>query len=115
MGAAVRMVTCFHLSADSAGTRLVSRISADARGPSGPVALFVFRIIDSIMARAQLIGVRDRVEAGESGRPGETGARDQYQLYEVIFASGERAGVPGNEAGAEARQAAIDDDVLEAQ
>lgn len=113
MGADVRMVTCFELSPERDGTRLISRISADARGALGPAVLFAFGIIDSIMARAQLVGVRTRAERGETGRSAETGARDQYQLYEVVFANGERAGVEGHEAAADSHQAAIEDGVLE--
>lgn len=112
MGADVRMVTSFELLPKSTGSRLISRIAADARGTLGPVALVMFTIIDSIMARAQLIGVRHRAEHGETRRSDETGARDQYQSYEVLFANGERAGVQGEEAATSARQAAIDDGVL---
>ena len=115
MGADVRLVTSFDLLPEPTGTRLISRISADARGALGPVALFAFIIIDSIMASAQLIGVRRRVEHGETGQAGETGVRDQYQSYEVLFANGERAGVEGQESGTTARQAAIDDGVLDAR
>jgi hypothetical protein len=57
--------------------------------------------------------VHRRAEHGETGRSQETGARDQYQTYEVLFANGERAGVEGKEAGTSARQAAIDDGVLD--
>ncbi|MDH3199883.1 MAG: hypothetical protein OEM15_03215 [Myxococcales bacterium] len=84
VGSRARMVTCFELSAQGHGTRLVSRISADASGPSAPVALLVFRVIDSIMACRQLIGLRARVEYCEENRAAlrdpETGDRDQYQL-----------------------------------
>ena len=114
VGADVRMVTSFELSPEATGTRLISRISADAHGALGPVALAVFTVIDSIMARAQLIGVRRRAEHGETGGSGETGARDQYQSYEVLFANGERAGVEGEDAATRTRQAAIDDGVLDA-
>jgi len=55
-------------------------------------------------------------EARESGDPepveSETGARDQFQLYEILYAAGESAGVAGKEQGARWRQAAIEDGVL---
>ena len=68
------------------------------------------------MACRQLVGLRDRVEHVERN-PGatkdpETGDRAQYQLYEILYASGERAGVEGKEEGARWRQAAIEDGVL---
>jgi len=112
MGAQVRLVTCFDVSTEGSGTRLVSRISADARGVTASLALLTFCVIDSIMARAQLVGVRRRAESGPRDQSLETGAVDQYQLYEVIYANGERAGVEGQEAGAQSRQVAIVDGVL---
>lgn len=116
VGSRARMVTCFELSAQGHGTRLVSRISADASGPSAPVALLVFRVIDSIMACRQLIGLRARVEYCEENRAAlrdpETGDRDQYQLYEILYALGGSAGVPGKESGAHRRKVAIEDGVL---
>ena len=118
VGAPVRMVTSYRIDADDAGSRLISRISADASGPTARVAMWAFAVIDSIMACRQLIGLRDRAEHAERSHPGprdpETGARDQYQLYEVIYADGEGAGVAGREHGAEFRLAAIRDGVLEA-
>ena len=67
-------------------------------------------------ARRQLIGLRDRVEQCEKGqaalRHPETGHRDQYQLYEILYANGDRAGVAGKEGGAKWRQAAMRDGVL---
>jgi hypothetical protein len=112
----VRLVTCFDLGAEGQGTRLISRMSADATGPMAHLALLTFRAIDSIMARRQLIGIRDRVEYCEEGpaspRDPETGDRDQYQLYEILYASGDRAGVAGKEEGAKWRQSAIRDGVV---
>jgi hypothetical protein len=116
LGSRTRLVTCFQVSADGQGTRLVSRMSADATGPTAGIALLVFRAIDSVMARRQLIGVRDRAEYWEGDQPGlrdpETGDRDQYQLYEILYAGGDAAGVPGKEQGAVWRQASIRDGVL---
>jgi hypothetical protein len=69
------------------------------------------------MASLQLIGLRNRVEYCEEGharlRDPETGERDQYQLYEILYANGERAGIAGKEAGAKWRQSAVRDGILE--
>jgi hypothetical protein len=117
LGSRSRMVTSFILSAEGQGTRVICRISADATGPAAHPVLLAFRAIDSIMARRQLIGLRDRVEYCEQGHPTpsdpETGDRDQYQLYEILYAAGDRAGVAGKEEGAKWRQAAVRDGVLE--
>ena len=79
-------------------------------------ALLVFRFIDSIMAIRQLVGVRNRVECfgarSENPETPETGAKDQYQLYETIFASGEWAGRRGMEHAARWRQSALEDGVI---
>lgn len=115
-GSTARLVTSYCLHADGSGTRLVSRMSADSNGAMAPIALLVFRIIDSIMACSQLRGIRARVERTESQRrlsgEAETGDRTQYQLYEVLYASGETAGVSGKEHAARWRRAAIEDGVL---
>lgn len=117
-GATTRLVTAFCLYENGSRTRLVSRMSADATGTMAPVALLVFRIIDSIMACSQLRGIRSRVERGEEYRrrsfEAETGDRTQYQLYEALYASGETAGVKGKEHAARWRQAAIEDGILPA-
>ncbi len=117
LGASARTATCFIVGAEGRGTRLISRISADATGPTAHLALLTFRVIDSIMACRQLIGLRDRVEhceqAPTSLRDPETGARDQYQLYEILYADGNRAGVAGKEEAAKWRRAAVRDGVLE--
>jgi hypothetical protein len=42
----------------------------------------------------------------------ETGARDQYQLYEVIYAGGESAGRQGVDHAARWRESAFEDAVL---
>jgi len=114
-----RLVMYYGLESEGQGTRLIGRNSADASGPTGYIALWVFRVLDSVMARRQLLGLRDRVEACEEGRgsPGdsETGARDQYQLYEVLYATGESAGIAGKEHGARWRQEAIDNGILQIQ
>ncbi|UCG87889.1 MAG: hypothetical protein JSW71_04920, partial [Gemmatimonadota bacterium] len=116
LGSRFRMVTCFSLCTEGQGTRLISRISADATGPMAHIFLLAFRPVDSIMACRQLIGLRDRVEYCEQGhasaRDPETGSRDQYQLYEILYAGGDRAGVAGKEEGAQWRRAATRDGVL---
>ncbi len=115
-GAQVRLVTSYRLDAEDGSTRLVSRMSADAAGATAGLALFIFRVLDSIMARRQLLGIRARVEYCEAEpsvpRDPETGARDQYQLYEVLYAPGGSAGVDGKEEGARWRLSAIEDGVL---
>lgn len=117
LGSWARLVTCFELSAEGRGSRLVSRMSADFGGPLGLIGLLMFQVIDSIMARSQLVGLRDRVEYCEEGqaelRAPETGEPDQYQLYEILYAGGGSAGVRGKEQGAKWRQAAIEDGVIE--
>jgi hypothetical protein len=116
LGSQARTLTCYSIDAEGRGTRLISRISADATGPTARIALLAFQVIDSVMARRQLTGLRDRIEHGEkdqaSLRDAETGDRDQYQLYEILYANGDRAGVAGKENGAKARQSAIRDGIL---
>ena len=115
-GAQSRLVCSYLLETDGEGSRLVSRMSADATGLTARLALMVFRAVDSIMASRQLIGIRSRIEhlerVREKPRDPETGDRDQYQLYEVLYASGDSAGVAGKEHAARWRQSAIDDGVL---
>jgi hypothetical protein len=86
-------------------------MSADAAGRMARLSLLVFKIIDTIMARRQLQNIKKRVErygARESEpEDPETGAHDQYQLYEVIYASGQQAGVQGKEHADRWRRAAI--------
>ncbi len=116
LGSSVRLVTSFEVLDEGKCTRLISRMSADTAGLGAHVALLAFFVIDSIMASRQLIGIRNRVEhvarnPGSSKTP-ENGDRDQYQLYEILYAGGERAGVAGRESGAKWRQAAIRDGVV---
>jgi hypothetical protein len=111
-GGRARLTTDIRLRPQGAGSRLVIRMSADAVGAMARPTLWVFRLIDSIMACAQLLRLKERAEAcgaraADPERP-ETGARDQFQYYEVIHASGERAGVPGKEHGARFHRAAVD-------
>jgi hypothetical protein len=116
LGATTRLVVDMRLSPEGESSRLVIRISADASGATARLALLVFRFIDSIMATRQLLGIRERAElygmrTADPEHP-ETGARDQYQLYEVIYADGTRAGVPGKELAARWRQTAIEDGII---
>ncbi len=115
-GATARLVVDIEVQPDGAGTRLIIRMSGDAAGAAAGFSLLVFRIIDSIMAVRQLQGIRQRVEryGARTTAPEdpETGARDQYQMYEVVYASGDSAGVKGTELATRWRRAAIDDGVL---
>ena len=56
------------------------------------------------LARAERFGARD----ADPDNP-ETGARDQYQVYQVIYASGEEAGAPGRTDAAAGRRTAVED------
>ncbi len=118
-GARCHLVSSYRLESEGEGCRLISRMSAAAEGALGPVALWVFRGIDSIMATRQLLGIRERVEYHRrhphNPRDPETGDRTQYQLYEVLYASGEQAGVAGREHAARWRRSAVEDGVLEAE
>lgn len=115
-GARARLAVDLSLAPKGAGSRLIVRMSADANGAMGKPALLIFRFIDSIMARKQLLGMKQRAERYQNRginpeRP-ETGERDQFQLYEVVYAGGERAGVPGKDLAERWRQAAIEDGVI---
>jgi hypothetical protein len=116
VGAMTRLVVDMRLASENKGSRLIIRMSADAAGFTAKLALLVFQFIDSIMARSQLIGIRERVEnyglRSKNPDDPETGARDQYQLYEVIYVTGERAGVPGKEHAVRWRQTAIEDGLI---
>jgi hypothetical protein len=116
LGATTRLVVDMRLTPKGENSRLVIRISADASGATARLALLVFQFIDSIMATRQLLGIRERAErygtrAADPEHP-ETGAPDQYQLYEVIYADGARAGTPDKELSARWRQTAIEDGVI---
>jgi hypothetical protein len=68
VGALTHLVVDIRLTPKNEGSRLVIRMSADAAGPMARFALLVFRFIDSIMARRQLLGIRERVERYGRGR-----------------------------------------------
>ncbi len=112
LGSITRLVVDMRLSPQGRASRLVIRMTADATGGLPRVTLWMFRFIDSLMARRQLIGIKQRAERygarGSDPDHPETGARDQYQHYEVVYASGERAGTPGKEAGEKWHRAAVE-------
>jgi len=115
-GARFRMANDLLVTPADQGSRLVIRISGDAAGPLARLALGAFEVIDTIMARRQLLGIKERVEAygvrsADPEHP-EDGRRDQYQFYEVIYASGQTAGVRGKEQASYWRQMAIEDKVI---
>lgn len=111
LGSTARLAADIRLSPENDHSRLVIRMSGDAAGGMPRIVLWVFRFIDSIMAIRQLLGIKERVEryaARTSDRDNpETGSRDQYQLYEVVYASGERAGTPGKEQAEQWHGAAV--------
>jgi hypothetical protein len=115
-GALARLTVDIRLSREGSGSRLVIRMSADAAGLMAWPALWVFEFIDTIMARVQLLRIKERVEryGARSADPDqqETGFRDQYQLYEVIYASGERAGLRGKESASRWRRAAVESGMI---
>lgn len=117
LGSEFRGVTLYRVSGAGGGSRLVVRIQAEAHGLLARPACWLFRVVDGFMARRQLVGMVERAERFGARRRDpdhpETGARDQYQLYQAIYASGEEAGVPGKEGAAGSRRAAIADGVLE--
>ncbi len=101
LGSLARFVVDIRLTPEGDNSRLVIRISGDATGGFPGVLLGLFKFIDSVMARRQLIIIKQRVErhgarVSNPDHP-ETGARDQYQHWEVVYSSGERAGTPGKE------------------
>jgi hypothetical protein len=116
LGSTVRMIVDIYLKPNDDGSRLVMRISGDTKGATARFSMFLFKIIDSIMTHKQFIGIKQRAEqygSATSAPDGEEiGERDQYQFYEVIYASGEKAGVPGKEKAAKWRQHAIEDGIL---
>ena len=118
LGARMRMITDMHVEPEDGRSRLTIRISGDAAGWSARPLIGAFTVVDSIMARQQLLGVKARVEMygtrGHDPQRPETGARDQFQVYEVILASGDRAGLRGRESGPKWRAAAIADGALAA-
>jgi hypothetical protein len=111
LGTTARLASDIRLTPANVRSRLVIRYSGDAKGGMPRTVLWIFRLIDSLMARRQLLGIKDRVErfgarTSDPEHP-ETGDRDQYQLYEAIYASGERAGTRGKELAERWHRAAV--------
>lgn len=97
----MRMSACYRITSEGQGSRLVLRVGGDVTGFGSAALKFLFALIDSIMARRQLLGMKSRAETfgtrdHDPGVP-ETGAHDQFQLYEFICADGFRGGVSGKE------------------
>ncbi len=115
-GAGTRAVFCYEIEPRGAGTRLVARFSWDARGVTGWPVLLFFQAVDTVMALKQMLGIKRRAELygarGANPAAPETGARDQFQLYQVVYACGEVAGERGRDLGAKWHRAAIRDGVL---
>ncbi|MHC4973974.1 MAG: hypothetical protein ACYTG3_16740 [Planctomycetota bacterium] len=115
-GAYLRGVMLYRVTGDGTRARLLVRIQVDARGLLARPACWLLRVIDTLMARRQILGIRERAERYGARRedPGspESGARDQFQLYHAIYAGGEEVGVPGKEDAPRWRRAAIEDGVI---
>ncbi len=93
---------------DGDGSRLLMRVDGAAAGAARWLVIVTLPLIDSIMALRQLRNVKDLAERHghrslDPENP-ETGERDQYQLYHVIYASGDEAGVPGSESAEQSRR-----------
>jgi hypothetical protein len=116
LGSRARMVFDILVMPQDGGSRLVIRVSADAAGPTAPLALGVFQVMDTIMARRQLLGIKERVETygarSEDPDHPENGLPDQYQSYVIIYASGKIAGSRHHEEISYWRQRAIEDKVM---
>lgn len=117
LGARFRGVMFYRVTGEGERSRLLVRIQSDVAGPIARLAVWLFRSIDGFMARRQMLGVKERAERygdrNEESERLETGARDQYQLYQAIYASGEEAGAPGRSDAVEWRRAAVADGVIE--
>lgn len=119
LGSKARMVCDYQLTPENGGSRLVMRVSGDLDGVSARPARRLFQFVDSIMARSQLQGIRERAERygvrTEEPDRSESGQRDQYQLAHVIYAdtAGE-AGVKGEEKAEAWRRAATRDGLIKA-
>ena len=119
LGSWFRGVMFYRVSGAGERCRLLMRVQNDVGGPLARLACWLFRSIDGFMARRQLVGVKERAERyrdrRRDGERSETGARDQYQLYQVIYASGEEAGAAGRNDAAEWRRSAVADGVIESE
>lgn len=117
LGSRGRMVFDILLKPQDGGSRLIMRVSADFAGPCARLALGALQVIDTIMNRRQLLGIKERVETygarAEDPVHPENGLPDQYQSFLVIYASGQIAGSRNREEVSLWRQLAIKDKVLE--
>jgi hypothetical protein len=116
-GTTARSVMAFRLTPTGEDrARVVERFTWDAVGLTSWPVLRFFQVVDTIMARRQLLNLKQQVELygarSEDPQTPESGARDQYQLYHVIYASGEEAGTAGKEEGQRWHRAAIRDGLL---
>ena len=87
-GAVVSLAVDMLLSRNGKGSRLVIRISGDSFGPLALPVIWIFRLVDSIMAIRQLIVLRDLAEnraAGEAPPEADSEDRSRYQLYQTIL------------------------------
>jgi hypothetical protein len=111
LGSQTRMVFSIRLMPAGDGSRLVIRIVGDAAGWTAPLVIAVFADIDSVMARRQLLSIKDRAERFGARRTNperpETGATDQYQFDGAMLTSGLHTGVAGKESGALWHEAAM--------
>lgn len=116
LGARTWSAWSYRVLPDVHGSRLVARFDVLSTGAMGPLAAVLFSLIDCIMAVRQLRTLKHRAEQDglRTTDPdnAENGERDQYQLYEVIYASGEQAGAPGVEGAQASRRCAAADRVV---
>jgi hypothetical protein len=117
LGSWFRGIMFYRVTGAGERSRLLVRIQSDVGGPLAPLACWLFRGIDGFMARRQMVGLEERAERygdrSEDGERPETGARDQYQLYQVIYAPGGEAGARGRRDAVAWRRSAVDDGVIE--
>jgi len=113
LGVPARAVMSYRVTPAEGGSRLLLRVSAELSGATAWLVRLVFPPIDTIMAGRELRNVKRLVERfgarAEDGENPETGARDQYQHYHVIYASGQEAGEPGRDAARSSRRLAETD------
>ena len=101
------MSAVYRVSADASGdcARLVARYRGRLSGWSSSFVVPLFIVVDTLMGRRQLLGIKQRAERfgvrREDPQNHETGERDQFQLYEAIYADGERCGISGQEDAAD--------------
>lgn len=97
----------YTVTSEGDGSRLVMRVDVAAAGALRWAPLLAIPLVDAIMAQRQFLNLKALVErhgarTTDPENP-ETGAPDQYQLFHVIYASGDEAGVAGVENARQAR------------